>query len=132
MVCLDTTFFADLFRKNPAAQEILEKLSSGNESLSTTIMTIAELYYGAYKSSRIKEEKDKVQEILNHFSILYMDELGAEKFGEIMNSMEREGQKAPDIDVLIGAISISKGENTLVTRNKKDFENIPGLKIITY
>ena len=36
-----------------------------------------------------------------------------------------------DGDIFIGAISIANGETTIITRNKKDFERIPGIKEIT-
>jgi len=72
MVCLDTTFFADLFRKNPAAEKKLYELANETESLSTTVMTIAELYYGAYKSKNIMDEMKNVESVLNNFQILEM------------------------------------------------------------
>jgi tRNA(fMet)-specific endonuclease VapC len=132
MVCLDTTFFADLFRKNPAAENKLIELVDKNQSLSTTVITIAELYYGAYKSKNETEEKTKIKQILNNFTILEMNEHGAEKFGEILSTLERTGQIIPDRDILIAAISISKKETTIVTRNLKDFEKIPGITVIKY
>jgi tRNA(fMet)-specific endonuclease VapC len=132
MVCLDTTFFADLFRKNPAAENKLIELIDKNQSLSTTVMTIAELYYGAYKSKNKTEEKTKIKQILNNFTILEMNEQGAEKFGEILSTLERTDQIIPDRDILIAAISISKKETTIVTRNIKDFERIPGITVIKY
>ncbi len=33
---------------------------------------------------------------------------------------------------MIAAIAMSKGENKIVTRNKKDFERIPDLTVETY
>ena len=132
MVCLDTTFFADLFRKNPAAEKKLYELANETESLSTTVMTIAELYYGAYKSKNIIDEMKNVESVLNNFQILEMNPEGAKKFGEILSLMEKKGQTIPDRDILIGAISLSKGEQIIITRNAKDFARIPGLKVITY
>ena len=132
MVCLDTTFFADLFRKNPAAEKKLYELANETERLSTTVMTIAELYYGAYKSKNIIDEMENVESVLNNFQILEMNAEGAKKFGEILSIMEKKGQTIPDRDILIGAISLSKGEQTIVTRNAKDFARIPGIKVITY
>ena len=132
MVCLDTTFFADLFRKNPAAEKKLYELANETESLSTTVMTIAELYYGAYKSKNIIDEMKNVESVLNNFQILEMTPEAAKKFGEILSIMEKKGQTIPDRDILIGAISLSKGEQTIVTRNAKDFARNPGIKVITY
>jgi tRNA(fMet)-specific endonuclease VapC len=132
MVCLDTTFFADLFRKNPAAERKLYELANEAESISTTVITIAELYYGAYKSKNIIDEMKNVESVLNNFQILEMNPEGARKFGEILSLMEKNGQTIPDRDILIGAISLSKGEQIIITRNAKDFARIPGLKVITY
>ena len=132
MVCLDTTFFADLFRKDPAAEKKLYELANEPEIVSTTVMTIAELYYGAYKSKSIIDEMRNVASVLDSFLILEMNQEGAKMFGEILSILEKKGQTIPDRDILIGAISLSKGETTLITRNAKDFARIPGLKVITY
>jgi predicted nucleic acid-binding protein len=61
-----------------------------------------------------------------------MNEKGAQKFGELLNKLEKSGKKISDRDALIAAIAISKGENTIITRNKKDFARISGLSVITY
>jgi predicted nucleic acid-binding protein len=132
MVCLDTTFFADLFRKNPAAEKKLYELANETQPVSITVMTIAELYYGAYKSKNIIDEMRNVASVLDSFLILEMNQEGAKMFGEILSTLEKRGQTIPDRDILIGAISLSKGETTIITRNGKDFARIPGLKVITY
>lgn len=132
MVCLDTTFFADLFRKNPAAEKKLYELANETQTVSTTVMTIAELYYGAYKSKNILDEMRNVASVLDSFLILEMNQEGAKLFGEILSALEKKGQTIPDRDILIGAISLSKGEKTIITRNAKDFARIPGLEVITY
>ena len=132
MVCLDTAFLADLFRKNPAAEMKLKEFVDAREENSITVMTVAELYYGAYKSNRLEEEKAKVEQIKRKFLILEMNESGAQKFGELLSRLEKSGKTISDRDVLIAAIAISKGENTIVTRNEKDFARISELSVITY
>jgi tRNA(fMet)-specific endonuclease VapC len=132
MVCLDTAFLADLFRKNPAAEKKLKEFVEAHEEISITVMTVAELYYGAYKSNRMEEEKAKVEQIKRKFLILEMNERGAQKFGEFLNWLDKTGKKISDRDVLIAAIAISKGENSIVTRNEKDFARIPEISVITY
>jgi len=61
-----------------------------------------------------------------------MDEIGAEKFGEILSKLDKQDQKIADRDIMIAAIAISKGENVIVTRNRKDFDRIPDLIVQTY
>jgi predicted nucleic acid-binding protein len=78
MVCLDTTFFADLFRKDPAAEQKLTELTDKNETLAATVITIAELYCGGYKSKNPKKEEGNIEQILNNFTILEMNKNGAQ------------------------------------------------------
>ena len=132
MVCLDTAFLADLFRKNPAAEKKLKEFVEAHVEISITVMTVAELYYGAYKSNRAKEEKAKVEQVKRAFLILELNEDGAQKFGELLTRLEQSGKRISDRDVLIAAIAISKGENTIVTRNETDFVRISELSVITY
>ncbi len=132
MVCLDTSFLADLIRKKPEAIKKLTDLAKEGNKLSTTIITSAELFYGAYKSNNINKEKAKMQLVLSSFIVFPLDEVSPEKFGEILSKLEKMGQKIEDKDVMIAAIAISKGENTIVTRNKKDFGRIPNITVETY
>ena len=132
MVCLDTAFLADLFRKNPAAEKKLKELVETHESISVTVMSLAELYYGAYKSNRLEAEKAKIEQIKRDFLILEMDDGGAQEFGVLLGRLEKAGKRVSDRDVLIAAIAISKGEKTIVTRNKKDFSRISELSVSTY
>jgi tRNA(fMet)-specific endonuclease VapC len=132
MVCVDTTFLADLIRKNPDAIKKLTDLAKEGNILSTTIITSAELFYGAYKSNDVDREKAKMHLVLSRFIVFEMDEIGAEKFGEVLSKLEKLGQKIADKDVMIAAIAMSKGENVIVTRNKKDFERIPNIIVETY
>jgi tRNA(fMet)-specific endonuclease VapC len=76
-------------------------------------------------------EEARVQSILNKFGILELDELVARRFGTIAASLQRRGQPSGDLDALIAAIALVNGQS-LVTRNPKHFEQIPGLLVETY
>jgi tRNA(fMet)-specific endonuclease VapC len=122
----------DLLRQNPAAEKKLNSLIKGDDGPCMTVITVGELFYGAYKSKNVEKEKEKTKEALSGFLILEMNERGAEKFGEILSTLDQKGQKINDRDVMIAAIAMSKGEYRMVTRNKKDFERIPNLTVETY
>ena len=132
MVSVDTTFLADLIRKNPEANKKLRELVKEGDRISTTVVNCAELFYGAYKSTKVDKEKEKMRFVLSHLLIFEMDQASAEKFGEIKTELEGKGQKIDDRDIMIGAIAISKGERAIVTRNKKDFESITAFQVQTY
>jgi tRNA(fMet)-specific endonuclease VapC len=132
MVCLDTTFLADLLRKEQGANRKLKGLTAERTKLSTAIICIAELFYGAEKANQAKQEKEKVRQIFKRFIVLGMNEAGAEKFGEIRYNLQKTGQIIADRDIMIAAIALSNGENTIITRNRKDFGRIPELTVVTY
>jgi len=132
MVCIDTTFVADLIRGNPDAEKKLNDLAKDGDDPFITVITIAELFYGALISKNAEKEKAKIKQVLEDFPIAEMDEYGAEKFGDILNALEKAGQKIADRDIMIAAIALSRGEKIIVTRNRKDFERIPNLKVVSY
>jgi predicted nucleic acid-binding protein len=133
MVCVDTTCVADLIRKNPDANKKMSTFAEEGISLSTTIIiNAAGLFYGAYKSNSIDREKEKLRMVLSSFIVFEMDQVGAEKFGEILRKLDKAGQKTADRDVMTAAIALSKGETVIVTRNRKDFDKISSLKIAAY
>lgn len=132
MVCLDTTFLIDLLRKKPEAEKKLSSLIKRSDGPCVTVITLGELFYGAYKSKNVEREKEKITGILSCLLILEMNEHGAEKFGQILSTLDKMGQKTNDRDVLIAAIAISKGENTILTRNAKDFAKIPEISVESY
>ncbi len=132
MVCVDTTFLIDLIHKDEDAEKKLNALAKEIDGPCTTVITVAELFYGAHKSKNVETEKENVKQVLSGFLILEMNEHGAEKFGQILSVLDRNGQKISDRDVMIAAIALSKGENVIVTRNRKDFEKISQLIVETY
>jgi tRNA(fMet)-specific endonuclease VapC len=132
MVCVDTTFLIDLIHKNPSAEKKLINFVKGSDVPCTTVVTVAELFYGAYKSKNVTAEKENIKQVLSGFLILEMNERGAEKFGQILSTLDKNGQRISDRDTMIAAIALSKEENVIVTRNKKDFEKISQLKVETY
>ncbi|HEY8751130.1 MAG TPA: type II toxin-antitoxin system VapC family toxin [Tepidisphaeraceae bacterium] len=136
MAVLDTTVLIDLLRspRNTnhvrAARKIIA-LQAAGAALLTTRINIAELFVGVELSNDPVREEARVQSILNKFGILELDELVARRFGTIAASLQRRGQPSGDLDALIAAIALVNGQS-LVTRNPKHFEQIPGLLVETY
>lgn len=132
MVCCDTTFIVDLIRKEACAINKLRELMESKEKLFITVITVAELYYGAHRSKNVEEELSKVDEIIRYFLILEMNESSAKEYGSMRAFLEKEGINIPERDLLIAAISRSHGERVILTRNKKDFERIPNITVAVY
>ncbi len=126
MVCLDTSFIVDLLRRDRAAEKKLEEYVERDEPLTTTPITVAELFEGAYASRRKSEEVQKVREVLEHLQLLELSIPVCEKYGMLVNELKRQGLMLGDLDVLIGSAAAVHRE-ILLTRNKRHFERIPEL-----
>lgn len=128
MVCLDTSFIIDLFRKNPAAEEKLLLFLEREERLSTTPITVAELYKGAYASKSKRQEVRKITEIIQHLEILDLSIPVCERYGVTINDLRARGLLVGDLDVLI-ASAAAVNKEILLTRNEEHFRRIPGLVV---
>ena len=64
--------------------------------------------------------------------MLPLDDLGIVRAAEISGTLMRKGETIDDCDCLIAGIALSKGVKTIITRNKKHFNKIKGIKVETY
>jgi len=100
---------------------------AGTESLRMTIITLAELKYGAYFSKKVNENLQNIAKFLKRVKVLSLDEDAAERFGKIKAELRRSGQGIQDFDLLIASITLRHG-GVLVTNNAGHFKRISGLK----
>jgi len=126
MVCFDTTFLIDLLRNEPAAEKQLQRYTDGYEPLTTTPVSVAELFKGAYSAREWKSEIAKVNSILDYLEIIPLSVPACEKYGRLINDLRKHGSPIGDLDALIASTAIVHRQ-ILVTRNKKHFDKIPEL-----
>lgn len=101
-----------------------------DQGVSISIITLAELYYGVYKSKNPVNNLNIVIQLLDSLGIQVepLSRKSANEFGEIKAELEKLGTKIEDFDLLIAATA--KTENlTLVTKNLKHFQRIKGIKL---
>lgn len=94
---------------------------------SISIITYAELYYGAKKSAFPEKNMAIVRNTAELFPIIEINRPVIETFSDIKVYLSKNGLIVPDFDILIGATAFTMNY-TLVT-NDSHFKNIPGLKI---
>ncbi|CAE6488269.1 type II toxin-antitoxin system VapC family toxin [Candidatus Nitrosotenuis uzonensis] len=123
MVCLDTDFLVAYLRGDPAAKSKLEDLYRRQEPIHTTTINAYEVYRGAYRTNRASELA-KVEKLLDALIILVFDRNSAKSAA----NLESKSNPIGESDLLIASIAVSN-KQILVTRNKKHFEKISGLKI---
>ena len=95
------------------------------------VITIMELYYGAYKSKKITGNLSKVRTIENAFEIISVNSECAEIFGMLKASLKKSGMLLDDFDLIIASCAMSNNL-TLVTNNTKHFSSIDGLKLTNW
>lgn len=96
--------------------------------LRTTIITLAELKYGAYNSQRVEENLNNIADFLRKVRVLPLNQRAADRFGVMKFNLRRKGQPISDFDILIAAITLEY-QGTLVTNNGDHFSRITGLNI---
>ena len=99
----------------------------GPRNLRITIMTLAELRYGAHNSRKVDENLRKIDQFLKKVKVLPLDIEAANRFGQLKADLQNTGQIISDFDVLIAAIALRFG-GTVVTNNTEHFQRVRGLK----
>ena len=103
-------------------------LAVGLDDIAISFITMSELYYGAYKSQRSKENLAAVRKLSKKLGIFESSDAISETFGKLKAALEREGNVIDDADLFIAASAIAN-DSTLVTNNERHFKRIKGLKL---
>lgn len=123
MYCLDTNIVIDIFRGNEKIREKLKSLIKLNKPIFITTINLFELYKGAYLSSKSQEALRLIEDFIDSIGILEANKMSCEEFGKEYARLRKIGKLTNEIDLMIA--SIAKANNcTIITKNRKDFENI--------
>ena len=126
MYLLDTDTIIYSLKGNVSVQENL--LFHINDPIKTSVITLMELYYGAYKSQKVTGNLAKIKTIEQSVEIITPGVESAEVFGMLKSQLEKTGSRLDDFDLIIAACALAYNL-TLVTNNEKHFQRIDGLKL---
>jgi len=87
---------------------------------------VAELYFGAFHSSRQDKNIFKIQKNLEKLQILNFGHHPAKIFGRVKAELLKSGHPIADMDLAIASIAIHH-QQTLVTHNTRHFAPISEL-----
>ena len=96
--------------------------------LHLSVITVAELEYGAAKSHNQMKEHLAVLDFVSPFDILNFNPKDAENFGLIRSYLEKKGTPIGPYDLEIAAQAMTRGL-TVVTHNFDEFSRIPWIKV---
>ena len=126
MFIFDTDIYTNVIRKI-SSEKLLNRLSKvPRRDQFTTTITIAEVYYGLMKASRLFKLFESV--LLPRATILPFDFSAAKKYGEIRSFLEKQGTPLAHADLQIASITLSMNM-TLITGNLKHFQRVPKLAV---
>ena len=124
---LDTVWIVDVLNgQDTAIQTLLELVPAG---LAVSIITYGELYEGAYYARNPEAALAGLEAFLEGKEILPLSQAVMEHFAIVRGALPRQiRQQIGDMDILIAATALEH-DLTLLTRNLKDFQQIPDLKL---
>jgi len=129
MYLLDTDTIIYNLKGHEAVRKNLERHI--NDSMCISIITLMELYYGAYKSEKVTSNLAKINTIKDEFEIIATGRESAETFGRLKAALEKFGPRLADFDIIIASCAMSHNL-TLVTNNTAHFKRVEGLKLANW
>jgi tRNA(fMet)-specific endonuclease VapC len=130
MILLDTDILSLVFTVHP---RVSERMQAAPESPVISIVTRIEVLQGRFDSVlkaidadallRAQRRLATAEKDLARYTIVPFDIAAGNEFDRL-----RQNKKVKKIGLLIACIALANGA-TLVTRNVKDFRQVPGLKL---
>jgi tRNA(fMet)-specific endonuclease VapC len=125
MYLIDTDILIDFFK---AKYRLNDKIKAvGLKNCYVSEITIAEITYGASKSSDVKKELKNVNRVKSNFKVLPITDV-LDLYSQERLRLEKAGTRVPDFDLLIGVTSVANNF-ILVTGNEKHHSRIKGVII---
>lgn len=109
--------------------ELARRLLSHNpDEIRIPSIVKAELLYGALKSQKVKENREKIEQFLLPFKIVEFGNEEAERYATIRSALEKSGTPIGPNDLIVAATTV-ENDGILVTNNEKEFKRVKHLKV---
>jgi len=123
---VDTDWAIDYLNGDDRTRKRLEEIEENG--LAFSIISLAEVYEGIYYSNAPEANENALLDFLHDMRLISIDEEISQLFGKERGRLRAAGKMTSDFDLLIG-ISARRYGLTLLTNNRRHFENIDGLRI---
>jgi tRNA(fMet)-specific endonuclease VapC len=124
---LDTNVCIHIIRRRP--QAVLRRFEDyGIGEVGVSSVTVAELRFGAEKSSRPEQNLEALGRFLLPLEALSFGEEAAAAYGRVRTALEKVGTPIGPLDTLIAAHAVSVGVR-LVTNSTREFRRVPDLEV---
>ena len=123
---VDSDYIADYLVVKPHATELLSSLAP--DGITISILSVGEIYEGIYFGHHPEKAARQFHRFLKTVPTVHLTAQIMQQFARIRGELRRNGKIIGDFDILIAATAIQH-DLTLVTRNLKDYQRIPELKL---
>lgn len=123
---LDTNTCVYAIKRDPGVLRRLQE--RGPDDFGISAITVAELWFGAAKSSRPRETRSSVDAFLEPFEILPFTVEAADDYADIRLELAKGGRPIGERDLLIAATARSR-HLIVVTSNVREFGRVSGLQV---
>ncbi|HWV50497.1 MAG TPA: PIN domain-containing protein [Microbacterium sp.] len=123
---LDTSILVFLLRRQ--RPEIVERMEQADGALHVSTISVAELAYGASRSSDPLRNRIAVEELLSRLIVLDFDALAASRSGTVRADIAAIGSPIGGYDLLLAGHALA-ADLTMVTNNVKEFSRVRGLRV---
>jgi|ERR1035437_247870 predicted nucleic acid-binding protein len=127
-VVVDTNIVSYIFKKDTRATLFDPHLVQVPRFLS--FMSLAELRRWELQSDWSDSKKEQFKQLLSEFGVIYADEEHCDIWVNVTNECSRNGRPISTADAWIAAAALMF-DIPLVTNNRKDFEHISGITILS-
>ena len=127
---LDTNICIYIIKQKPP--KVIERFNRAKISqIGISSITMSELSYGVYKSSKPEQNQMALAQFVAPLEILPYGDEAVQYYGQLRVHLEKKGTPIGALDMLIAAHALSNN-CTLVTNNEKEFARVPDLKIVNW
>ena len=128
MYLFDTNIVSELIKPRPVMAVVERTLACDPQIMFASELTRYELRYGAFGHPDVEKFWQRIEsELLPRFQWLPIDQPVSMLAAQLANAGRQKGQSIDLPDTLIAATA--RAHNlTVITRNVRDFERMPGLR----
>ena len=125
---LDTDWAISYLNRVPRTVSRMDELRP--EDISISIVSVAELYERVLNSNNPLHNENRMTEFLGQYPVISLDVPICRIFGVERARLRAAGTLIQDMDLLSGATAL-RHNLTLLSNNRRHFERLQGLRIIS-
>lgn len=125
---IDTDWIINHLRGKKEMKNRLKELRPSG--IAVSFVSLAELYEGVYHSKNPEKSQEDMEGLLSQFTPLGIDKKICQIFGKERAQLRKQKKLIDDFDLLTASTAL-RHNLAVLTNNRKHFEKIEGLEIIS-